>query len=191
MTQNQSKKKIPGAGRFDAINSTYKNIIYLCNGVELTGYSKGLLWSECQDKTVLLERWLIRLVKLGYLEPHRTIKMDFYYNHQMSAPELILSLNPANFSYGNNEKIVTDVRLFTFLNRLYEQIRQNNIVTKSLQHKAQLISENDLYSTAYKRFKSEKELIVFVQKMIASGENAEKVMNFYREYKDKYTFYSR
>lgn len=180
-------KNFPGQNRWDSVNSTYKHEIHLENGKKLVGYSKGLLQPEMQDKTVLLERVILRLVKSGYLNVGRVVKIEFFLKSFLeSSSELILVLYPGEYTLGNNETIITDQRLLTFITRLYAQLDTKTIVTKSLSHKPVNVPEETLYSLQYKRFKTFPELHVFVQKQIQRGDPKGLVMDFYYKYSQKY-----
>lgn len=194
MTTAAQPQKWIGAGRFDSINSTYRHKIFLSNGRELTGYSKSLLTREATDKTVLLEKAIVRLVNKGYLfgktqkYGDTTFRIEFYLNGQYTGTpdELIFILMPDTYIFGNNEDFVTNIRLNTFFKRLYEQVKKGELVTKSLCHKSGNFTEENLFDVTKKRFLTEPALYTFMQNMIKDGHAFGLVMNFYNNYKKRW-----
>lgn len=178
-----NKKSFPGSGRFDPINSSFKHRIHLQNGKELTGYSKSLLFPETPDKTVLLERVIVRLINNGYLQPDRTKYIEFFLNTPLLPTEQrVITLFPDRYIIGDVQQYIQDHRLYTFITRMYDQIRKGEIVTKSLQHKATVTASN-LFDTSRKRFNTEEELHGFVVKQLQSGHPNGQVLNFYHKYR--------
>lgn len=188
----ETKKKFPGAGQFDSVNSTYKHRIHLSNGKELVGYSKGLYVSEPADKTVLLERVIVRLVNNGYLNIGRVDRIEFFYNKFLQGnDELILTLYPAMYGLGKNERIITDFRLAGFLRKLYEQLGQGKEALKANIHKPVISTEEDLLDTRKKRFPTEEKLHQYIITLLNRGMESAAVANFYRVYKEKHLSYGQ
>ena len=185
-SKNTTQKKFIGAGRFDSVNSTYQHKINLCNGKQLTGYSKGLLSKEMSDKTVLLERVILRLYNNSYLLPNRVQSIEFFLNNQFESNELILILRPHNYSFGQNLDYIKNQRLFDFLIRLYEQLRSGVIITKSLGHKPVIKPIDIILDPSIKSHKNETELHSFL--MIARREGIEEgqIYNYYFNYRKKW-----
>lgn len=184
----ESKKTFPGAGKFDPINSTYLHKIYLKDGGRtLTGYSKSLYYAEMQDKIVCLQSVIRRLFQNGYLE--KSTKIEFFLNSVSKENELILTLYSEEFRFMDNPKFVLNERLNTFLNKLYQYIKEKKIITSEIMSKPMTFSENEIFSLSYKRFENERKLIEFVTEKRKEGHAEGLVMQFYREYKKKFLVY--
>lgn len=179
------KKTFPGAGKFDPINSTYKHEIYLTTGRKLTGYSKSLLFPEMQDKIVLLERVILRLFNNGYLS--KSDKIEFYLKNLTTTDDLILTLFPTSYTFGNNAtQLIFNERFNQFIEKFYLGIKSKNMVTKDLTHYPITKEQEQIFSLDYKRFKTERELINFITQKQKEGHEREYCMHFYRAYKEKY-----
>jgi hypothetical protein len=187
MNELTNKKTFPGSGRFDPINSTYKHKIELVNGRDLTGYSKGLLQNEMVDKIVLLERVILRLYHNGYLNYNKTAQINFYLNETLTASsqELILILRPNSYEFGVNRDYINDLRLGTFLSRMYEQIKHGVIVTKSLSHKSGNPKEQYLFDVRKTQFNNEMELHKYILARAREGWPDDVVTNFFVKAKEK------
>jgi hypothetical protein len=185
--EKSASKLFPGSGRFDPVNSFYKHKIELVNGRDLTGYSKGLLQNEMPDKIVLLERVILRLYKNGYLAYNKTARICFYLNETItsSSQELILILYPNKYEMGENRDFKNDLRLGTFLSRLYDQIKNGTIITKSLSHKPTSAKEKDLFDIRKHSFTNEMELHKYCLQRTRDGHADDLVLNFYSAYKEK------
>lgn len=182
-----STKKFPGVNEWDSLNSTYKWRIYLINGKELVGYSKGKYVSEPADKTVLLERCATRLLKSGYYQKERTKYIQFFFNRYLSGnDEWILTMFPDGYSLGNNEDIVADHRLKDFLTLFYKQITGDTPAMKTIIHKIKHSAEEDLFDWRKKRFNTVAELHTFVVKQIDLRKEPAMVMDFFRKYLEKW-----
>lgn len=180
------KKKFPGQGQFDKINSTYKNIIYFNNTQRvpfLEGYSKGLLFNEALDKTVLLEAWIVRLFNRGYLDCKKMVRIDFFLKSFLgNDDELIFSLQPFSFTIVHDSFIMNE-RLNSFLERFYAQIKSGNIITKNLTHKRE---KEEIFPLKKGIFKNDDELRVFCIKKIREGHPEGLVKGFFYKYKEKF-----
>lgn len=186
MQNANSKKTFPGAGRFDSINSTYKHEIFLKNGKILTGYSKGLLQTEMADKTVLLEKVIIRLINNGYLDGSKVSRIDFYLKSFLNNNDnLILSLEPLSYVV-TDEKYILNERLNSFLKKLYMQLRTGKIITQDIIHKRNLIFEQDIFSLKSKRFNDIDTLTDFCIKKVKDGYEESQVKLFFYKYKSKF-----
>lgn len=185
-TMNTPKKQFPGAGKFDSINSTYKHEIILKNGKTLTGYSKGLLQNEMLDKTVLLEKVILRLINNGYLDGQKTIRIDFYLKSFLANnDDLILSIEPISYVVTNDNYILNE-RLNSFLKRLYQQLRQGKIVTKDLADKRNIKNEEEVFDLSKKRFNDEHELLEYAIKRVKEGYPEGNVKRYFYKYKQQY-----
>lgn len=186
--QNQ-KKSFPNSGKFDPINSTYKHIIYLKNKIVLTGYSKGLSVNEPSDKIVLLQRVILRLSNSGYFQHDKTAKIEFYLKSFMNnQDELILTLTPDTFTLGNNSQYTLDERLISFLEKFYDQLGSNKIVTDQVKPKNSKNSEETLFSLAMRTFKTELDLLKYGFSLIKMGYPDGQVEQYIIKYKQKYPF---
>jgi hypothetical protein len=183
--------------RFDPVASTFKHIITLNTpkGIKpLIGYSKALIGREGSDKTVVLEREILRLVNAGYLfgvtkkygDP--TVSMEFFLNgsYNGTPDESIFTLYPDEYIFSKNSDFVEDVRLNTFLKRLYTQIKEGTLVTKSLQHKPQDFTTDQLFDVSKRRFKNDQELLTWMHARIREGHPRGQVFDFYTKYCEKY-----
>ena len=151
-------------GKFDPINSTYRHEIYLRNGKVLTGYSKGLNVNEMPDKDRLIQVVIGRLYRNGYLHPksvgyaQETNEIIFYFNDPVE-PDWICSLYPRSYRLAPGQ--ADNKLLINFLNRFYEQIKtgkeRKNLVKEPRHQK--LLDKS-------RRFKSEQELLSFVNEAI-------------------------
>ncbi len=189
MQNSEPKKSFPGSGKFDPINSTYKHEIFLTNGRKLTGYSKSLFYAEMQDKTVLLESIILRLFNNGYFDPKRMQKIEYYRKEFMKPDELIFILTPTDLRMGNNDSIIEDQRLQTFLSNFYKQIHAGNVVTKDIKDPAKHQNVDDIMTVTRRIFKNERELLEFVTKKIAEGIPQGVCMDYFHKYKEKFSFY--
>jgi hypothetical protein len=178
----ETKKKFNGSGRFDSVNSTFKHVIHLQNGYQLVGYSKGLLTAEASDKVVLLERIIIRLYNNDYFNPTRTKCIEYFLNDPLSKEKQhVITLYPDRYDIGKIERYTTDIRLKTFLERFYTQIRNGVIITKSLQHKVQS-NNTGMYDYKAKKFRDKESLHDFIIKEIQRGIESSQVMHYYTQY---------
>jgi hypothetical protein len=185
-TMHTSKKTFPGAGRFDSINSTYKHEIILKNEKILSGYSKGLLQNETPDKTVLLQKVILRLINNGYLKADRTLRIDFYLKSFLAGgDELILSLEPLSYVVIGDQFLMNE-RLNSFLKRLYMNLRQGKVVTKDLADKRKVIFEDDIFNLKKKIFDNENDLREYCIKKIKEGHEEQRAKHYFYSYKDKY-----
>ncbi len=195
--QSEAKKTWDGAGRFDSVNSTFKHIITMQTPkgpLPITGYSKGLLGVESTDKIVLLERQIIRFVNSGYLfGTHKkygstTISMEYFLNgNYLGIPdEPIFTLYPDEYVFSKNQDFVSDVRLNTFLKRLYTQIKDGILVTKSLSHRPHNATQEELFDHTKKRFKNEQDLYQWMQERIREGHASGIVFDYYVKYREKW-----
>lgn len=201
--QATATKKWKGQGRFDRTNSMFKHIITIYSQskqaeIDIPGYSKGLLNKEMYDKIACLEGEIGRFVDGGYLfglttainkstgQPYldRTIKMEFHLNGNYTGQpdELLFTLYPDRYEFANNQDFVTDIRLNTFLKRLYDQAKQGKFVTKSLYHKPIQVKEKDLFDATKKRFKNDAELLDWMQARIREGHSSGIVFDYYVKY---------
>ncbi len=187
-TMNTPKKHFPGAGKFDSINSTYKHEIILLNGKGLTGYSKGLLQNEPHDKTVLLEKVILRLINNGYLDGKKTKRIDFFLKSFLNNnDDLILSLEPLSYIV-TNEDYILNARLNAFLKRLYMQLRQGKIVTKDLADKRIIVNEEEIFDLSKPRFKDTIELYEWGIKRVSEGFPHGRVKLYIYKYQEVYPF---
>lgn len=193
MSAAAQPKKWAGAGRFDPVRSTYKHIIYMNTneGVKpLVGYSKSLTEVEAFDKIVLLEKQLLRFIKIGYLFGRHqkynttTNRIEYYLNgtYQGVPDEAIFTLYPDEYVFSNNQDFIENVRLNTFLTRLYEQSRTGEFITKSLYHKPENRTADDLFNEAKKRFDKEPQLHAWIQERIREGHPRGIVFDYYVKY---------
>lgn len=177
-------KKFPGMGQFDPINSTYRSEILLLNGHRLDGYSKSKLYPEPQDKTVMLEKWILRLYKKGYFD--KMHRIDFYHKSFSGQDELVFTLYPREYTMQSHTKHVLDKRLIQFLTTLYIQVNKGELDISVLTHKAKRQNEQEIFSLDYKRFKTEQELLEFILKRKDEGHPDGLVMGFFHKYKQRY-----
>jgi hypothetical protein len=182
-----SAQTFPGAGQFDPIGSTYRHEIHLKNGKKLIGYSKGKTVNEMADKTVLIQRVILRLLKNGYLYPNRTSRIEFYRNSNLEGEkELLLILEPLNYSFGSNQRFILNERINAFLKKMYMQIKSGNLDYASLKQKPLSISESDLFDISKERFKTEPELLEWILQKKKEGFQDGMVMNYFFKYRQKY-----
>jgi hypothetical protein len=190
----EPQKEWAGKARFDSINSTYKHKIFLDSKTKkeiivITGYSKGLLGVESYDKTVMLEKQILRFVKEGYLfgvtkkYGDKTLCIEYYLNgnYYGNPDELILTLYPQEYVFGKNQTYIEDVRLNTFLKRLYSQSRNGEIVTKSLSHISEFKTIDKLFDVSQPRFKNEMALQEWCDVRRKEGHAPGLVYNYYLE----------
>lgn len=181
-----ASKSFPGCGKWDRINSTYKHEIYLVNGKKLDGYSKGLLTNEMQDKTVLLETIIVRLFNKGYLDPLRSLQINFYFKSYLGdTDEEILILKPKEYRL-KHQKLISNERIVRFLERFYKQINQGKIITKDLTDKPYRKNEVDLFSLSEKRFKNQSELLNWMLEKGKEGAPQGQLLNYFHKYTEKY-----
>lgn len=197
MKQQQEQKKWIGAGRFDKLKSTFRHNIYMDNGNPdpIPGYSKGLLQDkEPADKISVLQNVIVRLTKRGYLfgttqhYGHRTKRMEFFINGNYTgqADEWIFTLFPDGFEFSDNPDFALNKEFRTFLDRLYEQAKTGNFVTKSLIKKQRTVSEKELFDVNKRNHKSAYELLLFCDRRKQDGYAEGQVDHYYREYMRKY-----
>jgi hypothetical protein len=181
-------KFFPGQGKWDPINSTYRHDIILLNGYKITGYSKGLLHSEMQDKIVLLQRIILRLYKSDkqYFSPKKLLRIEFYKRDLLHEDELIFILGPDSFQFGNSEHFIMNESLNQFLVKFYKAIKEGKIISKELFNKPKYQTEADAFSLKHKRFLTEPDTLEYCFKKIREGFPEGLVMNFFRNYRSKY-----
>lgn len=184
---NTEKKSFPGSGQFDRYNSTYMHQIFFTNNRQIQGYSKNANYPEMQDKIVCLERVIERLYKNGYLDGKRTVKIDFYKNAFLDrSTDLIVTLYPDRFVFGNNMDFVLNEQFNAFLFRLYQTIKEKKIITSELSDKPKTQDYDNLFSLEYKRFKTEDQLQDFIIKMKVAGHSDAQLLRFHHGYKEKF-----
>jgi hypothetical protein len=185
---SKNRKAFPGQGQFDPHNSTYMHKIILTNGKTLTGYSKGKMVAEMHDKTICLEKVILRLHKSGYFNPSRVQYIEFFYNKKFDneLDNLIVTLFPTFPEFNPESKLCFDTRFETFLNKFYKAIEENN-VNPLLSHKPQPYTEDKIFALVAGRFKKEIFLRSFcIQLKNNSRYELGQIENFYREYKRKF-----
>lgn len=181
------KRDFKGSGQFDRYNSTYMHQIHLNTGLTLQGYSKNKFYPEMQDKIVCLQRVIERLVRSGYLEGKRTMKIIFYKNAFLDqTSEQLLTLYPDRFEFSNNMDFVLNEQLNSFLQRLYQMLKQRIVVTAEISDKPKTQPVDNIFSTEYKRFKTRDELHNFIIKKQKEGYERGQIEAFYRAYTEKY-----
>jgi hypothetical protein len=119
---NETKTKGPV---WDKANSTYMRIIYLSNGVNLTGYSKKYMQNERRDKIDLLTNWMLRDFKNGYLDKRTsnqkitTLDHIEYFIKQNDSYHPIINLY-YDFPEWINHKWMDQKKFFYFIKRFYD-----------------------------------------------------------------------
>jgi hypothetical protein len=82
----------------DRLNATYRHEFYQMDRTSpFVGYSKMIGHQEAKDKEHLLEQYVSRMLKNGYLD--RSYCMNFYTNLQQGNDQdtLLVSINPQGF----------------------------------------------------------------------------------------------
>lgn len=180
------KKEWFGAGYFDPINSTFRNEIFCTSKKKLIGYSKGKFSNEPQDKIVLLEKWIVRLLNKGYFDSERIEKIEFYLKSFLKDEDkLIFTLYPDRYIMGMSEKYSLNERLIFFLNKFYKQVNERNIEFKNLIHKPIRQKEEQILNYKIKRFRDEFELSEFLLTKRKEGFEVSMLLGYaqnYREY---------
>jgi len=107
-------------------------------------------------------------------------------NYTGEPDELIFTMYPEHYVFENNSDYAMDVRLNTFMKRLYEQAKAGVFVTKSLKHKPVMVKEQDLFDYSRKRFKTDTELLDWMQERVREGHASGRVFDFYVKYTEKW-----
>lgn len=184
---SENKKTFPGSGKFDPINSTYRQEIYFKTGKQISGYSKGLLIPEIEDKIVCLEKFILRMYNYDYLNPLRVQKIEYYRQSTLLRERnLVLTLYPTSYEFGEDAMYLTNERLNKFLRDLYKIIKEGTGINKILVHKPANKSEEDIFPMKYMKFKTEGELLEHILKLSKSGHAPGELQNYYVKYKQKF-----
>ncbi|PWK27208.1 hypothetical protein LV89_02023 [Arcicella aurantiaca] len=116
----------------DRLNATYRHEFYQEQRTSpFVGYSKMLGHAEAKDKEHLLEQYISRMLKNGYLD--RSYCMNFYTNNQQGngLDELLVSITPFQF------QIHGAAQLFPHLKDMLQKFFANkNDPTKQQQYLA-------------------------------------------------------
>lgn len=95
----------------DRLNATYRHEFYQeARTSPFVGYSKMLGHAEAKDKEHLLEQYVSRMLKNGYLD--RSYCMNFYTNNQQGNGEddLLVSINPQGFVLHDRTQLFPHLR---------------------------------------------------------------------------------
>lgn len=186
----------PSAGKTDPVNAYFKTITWINSQrkgiISMPGYSKPLLGIESPDKTIVLERMLIRLINNGYIfgkskkygDP--TICMEIFINGNFRGDpdEKICTLYPTHWQMGKNQEWIENFRFTGFLKRLYAQVKDGQMDLTQLLHKGNPKTIDQLLDPTKKRFNTHEELYEFVEKSIREGINRKHVYAFLTKYQE-------
>jgi hypothetical protein len=188
---NEPKTKSP---IWDKANSTYMRIIYLSNGVSLTGYSKKYQQNERRDKIDLLTNWILRDFKNGYLDRKTTNPKITVLNHV----EYFIKQNDTYYPVVNlyydfpewvNQKWMDQKKFFYFVQRFYQMIRQGlpaPEILNALEVRTRA-SSKDPFDIGTPRFANMADLNAYVARLRNESDLEEDgIEHFYRKYKEKY-----
>ncbi len=90
----------------DRMNATYRHEFYQeSRSLPFVGYSKMLGHDEAQDKEYLLEQYISRMLRNGYME--KSYCMDFFTNYQRGNEKdlLLVSINSTGYELTNGAEL--------------------------------------------------------------------------------------
>jgi hypothetical protein len=188
---NSTKTKDPV---WDRANSTYMRVIYLCNGISLVGYSKKYALNERTDKVELLQNWILRDYKVGYLDRKTTNpkitpldRIEYLIKHNETYYPVINLYY--EFPEWVNQKWMDNKKFFYFIKRFYEMIRQGEMpstIVNALEIRTRA-SSKDPFDLTCMRFPFMPDLNAYAHRLRLEGKYAdEAIENFYRKYIEKY-----
>jgi len=182
------KKKVPGRGKFDSLNSTFKQIIYLTSGRELTGYSKGAYLTESRDKIYVLISFIRRMYGNGYFHPLKTKKIEYYQFNEDSQTysDMILILTPSTYHFSNDLPIINDSRFLPWLKKFYGMIKAGKVDFSQIMVKPERTKEADIFSLDTRRFENDTHLVNFCNMLYKGGYEQGRINDFYIKYRDKF-----
>jgi hypothetical protein len=188
---NSAKTKGPV---WDKANSTYMRVIYLSNGISLVGYSKKYQLNERIDKVELLQNWILRDYKGGYLDRKTTDpkitpldRIEYFIKHNETYYPVINLYY--DFPEWVNQKWMDNRKFFYFIKRFYEMIRQGHApsaIINALEVRTRA-SAKDPFDLTSMRFPFMPDLNAYVHRLRLEGKYPEEAIeNFYRKYIEKY-----
>ncbi|MCV9389159.1 hypothetical protein [Reichenbachiella ulvae] len=174
---------------WDSVESTYRQEIYLVNGYRFLGYSKRVGMPEVKDKQILLQNWILRMYKAGYLDEsndrcHDAEKIEYYWKDNVKRNyKLAFTLYQDCFEW--NEAPYRPP-IDEFLKSFYK-IKAKGLDPHELLYTHKKASPSDPLDLSKKRFYDKEVLQRFCMKLIRS--NAQElgaVKAFYINYCDKH-----
>jgi hypothetical protein len=115
MERLSSKTKYP---KGDRINATFRMVAYQAHrDAPFVGYSKMIGNPEAQDKDHLLEQYIFRMLRNGYLE--RSYCVEFYTNFQQGNDQDTLLVTLLDKEYQLGDDVLTNPYLKNTLDRFY------------------------------------------------------------------------
>jgi hypothetical protein len=115
MQRLTSKSKYP---KGDRTNATFRMVAYQSHRVApFVGYSKMIGNPEAQDKDHVLEQYIFRMLRNGYLE--RSYCIEFYTNYQQGNDKDTLLVTLLNSEYQLGDDVLTNPYLKNTLERYY------------------------------------------------------------------------
>jgi len=186
---NQDQKNAYLQSKWDESNSTYCQVIHFENGKSLQGYSKRVGFNEKNDKVALLTNWILRSMKIGYLDPNNPDKSEIicieYYQNEIDGQNMFLRLY-YNY-YELAELQMENKKLIRFLDAFYQMINDNiatSIICDKLHVKARAYKDNPL-SIETHRYRDPMQLLRHCQR-ISNTIDPRDVLNFFHEYMSKF-----
>ena len=188
----QEHNQIP----FDKVYSTFRQEIYLANGIVLTGYSKRINRVERNNRAHLLSNWILRSLRDGYLDEKNSSKTELdhilYTNNLTNEPLLRLWYSSHEWLCIKDDQTLAlpQIKYLTqFLNRFYTLKRAGktpDYILKELYVNTKTKSINYL-SVDQPRFLTEEDLVNYTLMLLETKDiPAGEIEAFFLQYREKY-----
>lgn len=133
MTNTRQKSKF-ARGKWDKEKSTYMQVIKFQNGRDLAGFSAKIGFHERNDKLALIQNWILRMLRDGYLDRNNTTKdpiegIEYY---EVSTGVHLFTCYYTSVEYISQELIESDYwkPVIRFLDKMYTMVEQKKPVSE-------------------------------------------------------------
>jgi hypothetical protein len=155
MQKLPSKSKYPPG---DRMNATFRMAAYQAERVApFVGYSKMVGNAEAQDKDHVLEQYIFRMLRNGYLE--RSYCIEFYTNYQQGNDQDTLLVTLLDHEYVLGDDALTNPYLKNTLDRFYAKRSNPNTDNAMIANRERAKSGLELMFSMKRKFFSKEDLI--------------------------------
>ena len=148
----------------DRINATFRHEFYQQDkSLPFVGYSKFVGNNEAQNKEYLLEQYISRMLRNGYLE--KSYAMDFFTNYQLGNNKdlLLVSINSTGYTLSNGAELYTQVD--DMLKRYFQNLGNSEAQTQVLANRKRMGFQAEYWYDFKKQFANKNELISHIKRI--------------------------
>ncbi len=142
----------------DRMNATFRHEFYQADkALPFVGYSKFVGNNEAQNKEYLLEQYISRMLKNGYLE--KSYAMNFFTNNNRGndSDMLLVSINSMGYTLFNGVELYSQVD--DLLKRFFQARNNPEAQTQILANRKRMGFQAEYWYDFKKKFKDRAELI--------------------------------